>query len=89
MSTPFVHLHSVDRNNFIFTLYGTYTKLTKLYTVKYISLNYFYMILLMTKIQFVLLNCKCVNHQTVNDKQPASVTGTMTEYRLDSRYVDI
>jgi len=61
MSTPFVHLHGVDRNNFTFTLYGTYNKLTKSYTVKYTSLNYFYMILLILKIQFVLLNSKCVS----------------------------
>jgi hypothetical protein len=66
MSTTFVHLHGVERNSFTFTLYGMYNKLTKLYTVKYTSLNYFYVILLMTKIQFVLLNCKCVNHQAVN-----------------------
>ena len=66
MSTPFVHRQGVDRNNFTFTLHGTYNKLTKLYTVKYMSLNYFYMILLMIKIQFVLLNCKYVNHQAVN-----------------------
>jgi hypothetical protein len=42
MSTTPVCLHGMGRDNFTFTLYGTYKILIKLYGVKYMLFKYFY-----------------------------------------------
>jgi hypothetical protein len=55
-STPFVHIHGVNRNIFTFTLYGTYNKSTKFYTVKYMSLN------------LMFLDHHSINHLEITNK---------------------